>query len=182
MGADVDQGTAALLGLVGEHAPGGNAAAAEVGGLGVVDVAQPAVVHNSLSNLVYGEMTVLIADGQHLAGAVTGLQHLLGVGGGSSHGLLAQDMLAGFQSGHGDLTVGHVGGQNVHSVDGGVGQQLVVVSVHLGVGSAVLLGGLFSALGNQVTEGDQVSVLFLLSHARQMLAVGNAAAADKADL
>ena len=67
MGANVDQRAAALLGLVGEHAPGGNAAAAQIGGLGVVYVAQPAVVDNALGNLVYGEVAVLVADGQHLA-------------------------------------------------------------------------------------------------------------------
>ena len=90
-------------------------------------------------------------------------------------------MLAGLQGGHGDFAVGHVGGQDVHGVDGGVSQQVVIVGVHLGVGGAVLLGGLLGALGNQVAERDQVYKLSLLSHAGKMLLVGDAAAANKAD-
>ena len=182
MGANVNQRTAALLGLVGKHAPGGNAAAAQIGGLSVVDIAQPAVVHNLLGNLVHREVTVLIADGQHLAGAVPGVQHLLGVGGGGSHGLLAQHMLAGFQSGHSDLAVSHVGGQHMHSVNGGISQQVVIIRVNLGVRSAILLGGLLSALGDQVAESHHVHIFLLLGHAREVFAVGDAAATNKADL
>ena len=70
----------------------------------------------------------------------------------------------------------------MHSVDGGVSQQLVIVGVNLRIGGAVLFSGLLGALGDQVTESNQVNVLLLLGHARKVLAVGNAAAADKADL
>ena len=182
MGADVDQGTAALLGFVGEHAPSGHAATAQIGGLSVVDVAQPAVIHNLLGNLVHGEVTVLIADGQHLAGAVTGIQHLLSVSGGSSHGLLAQNVLASLQGCHSDLAVSHVGGQHMDSVDSGVSQQLMIVGVNLCVGSAVFLSGFLSALGDQVAESNHVHVFFLLGHTGEMLAVSDAATADKADL
>ena len=69
----------------------------------------------------------------------------------------------------------------MHGVDGGVSQQVVIVGVHLGVGGAVLLGGLLGALGNQVAERHQVYKLSLLSHAGKMLLVGDAAAANKAD-
>ena len=127
------------------------------------------------------EMTVLIADGQHLAGAVPGLQHLLGVLGGGGHGLLAENMLAGFQSGHSDLTVGDVGSQHVNRVDGGIGQQLVIVGIYLCVGGAVLFRGFLGTLGDQVAESAQIYILSLLGHAGQMLLVGDAAAADKAN-
>ena len=127
-------------------------------------------------------MAVLIADGQHLAGAVTGVQHLLGVLGSGRHGLLAENMLAGLEGGNGDLAVGDVGGQNMHGVDGGVTEQLVIVGVHLGVRGAVLLGSLLGALGDKVAECAQIDILGLLGHAGQVLLVGDTAAADKADL
>ena len=70
----------------------------------------------------------------------------------------------------------------MHSVNALVSQQLMIVGINLGVGGAIFLGSLLGPLGNQVAESNQVNILFLLGHAGQMLAVGDAAAADKADL
>ena len=118
MGADVDQGAAALLFRIEEHAPGGHGAAADGLGLGVVDIAQIAVfARRFFRYMAVRTEAVLIADGQLLAGALGRVQHLLGLGGVDGHGLFAHDVLAGFQRVHRDEGVLLVGGQHMHHVD-----------------------------------------------------------------
>ena len=180
MGADVDQRTAALLGLVRENAPRRNAAAAQVCSLCVVDVAQPAVFDDLLRDLVLRKVAVLVADRQHLAGSVSRLEHLLRVRLGRSHRLLAENVLAGLERSDRDLAVRDVRGQNMDGVDRRVSQKLLVVGVDLRVRGAVFLRGLFGSLKNEIAECAHIDA-FLLRHAREMLAVGDAAAADKAD-
>ena len=178
MGADVDEGTAALLGFIRKHAPGGHATAAQVRGLGIVNIPQPAVVHHFFRHLVHMEVAVLVANGKDLPGAVPGLQHFFGVCLAGGHGLFAQDVLARLHSGAGDLAVRHVGGQHVHGIDGGILQQLVVIGVHLRIGRSVCFGGLHGALLHQVAESNHFGV-FNTGHTGEVLAVGNTAAADE---
>lgn len=143
MGADVDEGAAALLVLVEEHTPGRNGAPADGVGLGEIDVTERPGVHRFFHQQAVRTAAVLIPDGQLFAGLTGGVQHFLGVGGGLGHGLLAHHMLARLQRGHRDFTVGAVGGADMHHVDAAVLKQLPIVLVHLGPRRAKFLGRLF---------------------------------------
>ena len=180
MRTDVDQRTAALLCLIREYAPCRNATAAEVCSLCIVNIAKNAGIDNLLSNLVLREVAILIADRQHLAGSVSCFKHLLSVSRGSSHRLLAQNVLASLKSSNGDLAVCNVRGQNVNSVDRRVCQKFMIIGVNLSVRGAVLFSGLFCSLKNEVAECAHIYA-FLLGHAREVLAVCDTAAADKAN-
>ena len=48
--------------------------------------------------------------------------------------------------------------------------RVVIIRVNLGVRSAILLGGLLSALGDQVAESHHVHIFLLLGHAREVFA------------
>ena len=178
MCTDIDQRTAALLGLICEYAPGRNATTTEVCSLCVVNIAEETFVNNLLSNLILGEVTVLVADCQHLAGSVSCVEHLLCIFRSSSHRLLAENVLASFESSNGDLAVSDVRSQNVNCVDCRVSQKLLVVCVDLSVRCAVFLSSLLSSLDDEVAECAEIYAFHAL-HAREVLLVSDTTATDE---
>ena len=181
VGADIDQGTAALIFRIQKHAPGGHGPAANGLGAGVVNVAQFAVFTELFQIHAVLTETALIADGQLFAGALGRVQHLLGLGGIDGHGLFAHDMLARLQRVHRDERMLLVGGQHMHHVDVLLLQQLLIVGINPGVRGAIFFGGLFRPLLHHIAESDHFNRIDLFQRGH-MLAVGDAAAADDADM
>ena len=181
MGADVDQRTAALLVFIQEHTPGRNGAAADGMCFGIIDLAQLAGLTGLLQILRVGTVPVLIADGQHFSRAAGGIQHFLSLFGVNRHGLFAHDMLTSLQSVHCDKAVFPVGSADMNHLDGFILQQLFVIRVILGPGYTEFLGGFFGALFNNIAEGHHLNVFHFLEGGH-VLAVGNSAAADNAQL
>ena len=114
MGSDVNQRTAALLFLIQEHAPGGNGSPAERMSLCIVNLSQLAVLTGTLQIDRIRTVTVLVANGQNLPGALRSLHHGFGFRIGLRHGLLAHDVLARFHSRNADGRMGAVGGQHIY--------------------------------------------------------------------
>ena len=166
VGADVDQRAAALFVLIEEDAPGGNGTTTDGMRLGVVDFAQFAVLAQLLEVQGIGTLAVLVADGEHFAGALRGIDHLLGLGGGFGHGLFAHDMLARLERVHRDEGVGLVRREHMDHVDGLVLEQLLVVGADLGAGNTVFGGGLHGTFLHDVTERDHFDIgqLFQAGH------------------
>ena len=71
---------------------------------------------------------LILTDHQILAGFLCCSHHGLALFQGDRHRLLAQNMLAGFQRGDGNFSMGMVGSANTDSLDFGVSQQLLVGS------------------------------------------------------
>ena len=68
----------------------------------------------------------------------------------------------------------------MNHIDGLVLQQLTVIGVDSGTFDAVLVSGFYGALFHDITESHHFHMV-QFSQGREMLAVGNAAAADDAD-
>ena len=105
MGSDVDQGTAALFGFIREYAPGGNTAATDRTGFGIIDFTQFAIVADRFQRQAVLAAAVLISDGQDLAASLLRIQHLLSIGRSCSHGFFTEDILAGIQRSNRQFTV-----------------------------------------------------------------------------
>ena len=181
MGRHINQGAAALLGLIGENAPGWNAPTPPGRGLGVVNIPQCAGVHIGLHCPVVIHVAVLVSDGQELSGAQMGFVHFQRIGIGCCHGLFADNMFTGLHSGAGNFTMLHIGRQHMDSINLRAGQQLTVVRENLGPGTAILLPGLLRPLRDNVTECIQFHTRSLGGHAGQVLIHRNAAAADESN-
>jgi hypothetical protein len=179
--AQVDERAAALLLLVGEHAPDGHPAAAHGVGLGGVDLAERTPVDELAQELVLAALAVLEADGELLAGALGGVAHLAGVGAGDGHGLLHQHVLARLQGRAGDLAVVGVPRAHVDDVDGLVRQDPLVVGAGVGVGRAVRGAGLLRPVDLVVAEGDDLGPVLVLGQALQVLAGADEPQTDNAD-
>ena len=178
---DVNEGTAALLVFVEEHAPGGNGSSADGGCLCVIDVAEHAVFGFLLHVDRVGAEAALIPDGKQFTAALLRVQHFLRLGGVDCHRLFAHDVLSGVQRIHRDETVRAVGRQDMHDLDLRVGKQFLIVGVHLGFGRSVFFRRLFGSLPEDVAEGDHLHTFHLFQR-RHVLAVCDAAASDDADL
>ena len=150
--------------------------------LGEIDVAELTLLGRPLHQQRIGTEAVLIANRQLFTGFLRGFQHQTGVRRGFGHRLLAHDMLAGLQGRHGDLTVGAVGGADMHHVDGFVGQQLMIIHIDLCTFGSVCSRCLLRPFHDQIAERHQFHPVALLLQRGQVLAVGNSAAADNADL
>ena len=179
MRADVDQRTAALCVFVEENAPGGNRSAADGGSLGVVDIAEGAVLNLLLQIERIGTVTALIADRELLAAALCRVKHLLCFERVDGHRLFAHNVLACLKCGNGDLRVPAVRGQNVYDVDGGIVEQNPIVGGDHRIGGAVFCLCFFCTLEDNVAKRDESDVLQLVQRG-EMLSVCNAAASDDA--
>src|SRR5829696_963426 len=88
----------------------------EVDGPPVTDLSQPSFVHEPLRELHRRNTPVVVADHAHRARTPGGLHHLPGLGERVGERLLAEDVLSGFESGHGELVVGVAGRRYVHQL------------------------------------------------------------------
>ena len=102
MHAEVNERTAAAVRLVTEP-PARTAVAAEVVGLGIIEVAHRPAVEEGLHHLGVPSEAADEADHQHLAGLVGSLLHLLGLKTVHRHRLLTDDVGAGLQRGDGRI-------------------------------------------------------------------------------
>ncbi|MNI81728.1 hypothetical protein D3C73_1383720 [compost metagenome] len=85
-----------------------------------------------------------------------------------------------FQRGDCNYRVAVVRRAYMHNVDAAVGKQLFVITVDLGAFGPVLLSRFLRAFFDNVAESNEFSC-FLLGQTRQMLVVGDTAAADNCD-
>ncbi len=172
---------AALLFLIDEHAPAGDAATPEGVGAGVVDLADLAVLDKALDRLRHRVEAVVERHHQLFAGAVGGIDHRLAFHAVQSDGLFNQDMLAGFERVDGGLLVQEVGGADGDRVDLGIGQHLLIVGVLVRHGE--LLRRRLRGLGVGVGHGDDLHEAFVLKLlvSRQMRVLRDSAAADNPD-
>ena len=177
----LNQRAAALFVLIEENAPGRHRAAADRMGLAEIDFAQIAPFHIPLHHLAVRTETVLIADGQLLPGFFSGVQHLPCVRHGFRHRLFTHNMLASFQRRDGDFAVTAVRRTDMHHVDRLVFQQIMIVGVYLRAFHAVCLRRLLRPFHDDIAESDQLNPVGLTGQRRQVLSVGNAAAADDSD-
>src|SRR5215218_4629255 len=88
----------------------------EVDGPPVTDLSQSSFVHEPLRELHRRNAPVVVADHAHRARTPGGLHHLPGLDEGVGERLLAEDVLSGLESGHGELVVGVAGRRNVHQL------------------------------------------------------------------
>ena len=150
--SDVDQGTAALQSLVREYTPGRNSSSSEGVCFCEIDIAKLTSFTGSMQSLGVVSQTVLIADGKFLAGFFPCVDHLLGIFGVVSHGLLAHNMLAGFKSSHGDRAVCYVRSTNMNNIHVRIIYQIMVVGVHLCVLGAIVSFCFYRTLFDNVAE------------------------------
>ena len=175
--AQVDQRAAAGAGLVAEPAAG-EAAAAQVGGLGVVDVAEEALLHEVAGGRRVVAVTADEAQHQQLAVFVGGLFHGHGLFGVHSHGLFAQHVTAGVERGDGTLRVGAVPGADADQIRLEFLQHGIAIGI--AVRDAVTGGVLLRLFKVDVAAGHdlhRVAQRLITAH----VAVADAAAADNAD-
>ena len=119
------------------------------------DLADLTVRDQLLRQLMGLGQALVLADHEEFAFLFGHLHHLLAVGEGDGHGLLAEDVLAGFQGLDGQLRVGVVGSADAYRVDVRIRQQLF----RRVIGLAAVLGGhvLGPGLGG-VEEADELAI------------------------
>ena len=151
-------------------------------GLGVVNVAQVARLAGGMKVEHLRPEAVLIAHRELHPGLFPRCHHLFRVLSAVGHGFFTVDVLFCFKGGYADLTVRHVGGQDVDHLHRGVGQQIAIVGVHLGPRRAVLDGARLGPLPDDVAEGYDSAQVAVVLHRGEVLLVGNTAASDDADV
>ena len=153
--------------------------AAEDRGLHLADVADGAVFEQAADGLPAPQ----VEGGRHKLGDEIGARlgggaHLAGLGGVHGHARLAEDVLACFEGGDGEVAV-HVGpGADADGVDVGGGQK--GGRVGLDAGDAELLGDGAAALLAAVADRDELD-LAGLAEAGNVTQLHVAAGADEAD-
>ena len=175
--ADVDERAAAIGGLGGEGAPGGDAGLAEHGGAGEVGRAEATASDELVGALGITAEAGLEVDGEDASGPVGGIGHGLGFGGVHGHGFFAEDVLAGFEGRDGGFGVGEGRGADGHHINVIAGEQVAVVGV--GVGDVEVAGELSGAARHGIGRSHDVDV-WLGGEAGLVGASGNAAGADDA--
>jgi hypothetical protein len=105
-----------------------------------------------------------VADHEVDVVGAASVDHVAALGGGNSHGLLTEDMLAGFGGADGVLAVHRVGERDVDGVNGFVVSDVVIGFVGIdGVGGdAVLIAKLFAFVGgvscDETAEGGDLGL------------------------
>src|SRR5215213_403950 len=119
MGAQIREGASSpglLAKAPGHRSCGVEEPVLEVDGPPVTDLSQSSFVHEPLRELHRRYPPVVVADHAHRARTPGGLHHLPGLDEGVGERLLAEDVLSGLESGHGELVVGVAGRRNVHQL------------------------------------------------------------------
>nr|WP_258065654.1 hypothetical protein [Rathayibacter sp. AY1D1] len=133
VGAEVDQRAAAGELLAGEPgADAGDAGAPLPARAGVVDVAQRRVVEVVAEEGDVGAAAVVVRDLEHPVVRAGGLDHLGRQLGGGGERLLAEDVLAARERGHGDRVVQVVRDADGDDVEVVAGDELLPVGVEVG--------------------------------------------------
>jgi hypothetical protein len=159
---------------------------AQVGGVvgvQVVDLDEAQVGHLGRARLgvAVGRVVPLhVGDLQQDAGPVSRRDHRLGLGDGRAHRLLDQDVLASLDRGDARRGV-RAGGADDHGVDVGADQLAVVGEAPLGRDAVRGADG-FEQAGREVAQAGDREVAIELTQVRQVLYLGDRAAADQADL
>ena len=156
MDTQVDEGAAGGILLMGEPAAGA-AVTAEIGGLGVIEIAEEILVPQLFDELAVPAVPADKADLQKFPGTLCGFQHLLRRSSGIGHGLFAEDIFPGFQRQNGAGSVLVVPGADA---DGIQLRQSLQHFRFIGVkaGDAEAGAFFFQTLFVDVTEGVQLYV------------------------
>ena len=113
---------------------------------------QFAFVQQAFCSLGFRRVTQVLSDHQGDSRLVGGVNHVPALLHGNRHGLLDDDMFAGFGGGDGQRRVGVVGGADVDRLDVGIAQHFVDIQVD-GVDAGFfrkLLGKRFNEVANGV--------------------------------
>ena len=178
MHAQIDQRAAAGARLIAEPAAWA-ALAAQVGRLGIIDIAQAIVIDQILHDGAVVAETADEADHQQAVVALSRFEHPLRFGGVHGHGLFTQNVLARVQRGDGAFGVRRVPGADGNGVDlRQFGEHLVLVGVQ--AGDMILFRAAMKVLFVDVAKGVNFNVGVL--RIRVEMAAGKAAAADNRNL
>ena len=175
MHAQIDQRAAAGAGLVAEPAARATLAA-QVGRLGIVNIAKVAVIDEVLQNGAVVAEAAHEADHEELAVLFGGFLHTASLIGVHGHGLFAQYMLAGVERGDGALGMSRVPGAHAYRVQ--LGEFNHFVNVGEQAGHAVFLGAalhrLFIYIAQRVYLDVGVERICAQMHARNVTVADNA--------
>jgi len=177
MNAQIDQRSAAGAGFVAEPAAGA-AVAAQISGLGVIDIAKITVVDKILQDLAVIAVAAHEADHQQLVIILCGLLHRESLRGVHCHRFFAEHILAGIQRGDGAFGMRGVPGADAHGIQLGKLEHFVLVGEQ--AGDAVLFALRLQALPVDIAECVKFHVRIV--QITVDVAFGDVSHADDADL
>ncbi len=119
----------------------------------------------------------ILVDTQHDAGLLRGGDHAVGLGYGEGHGLLHRDVLASLAGGDGHRCVQVMRDEQLHQVNGGIGQELAIVGVDFAhaPGFSLVPGAALVGIAHSHDTGVLAPTI------AQLVQVRDTAAADNSD-
>jgi len=124
---------------------------AEQAHIGVERLADLAVADHAMDQAPLRGGAEFVADAQDFSRAADRLDEAIAVGDRGGHRLFQQHVLAGLESGHGDVGMQVIGHDDVDGVDRTVGKQVTPIEMHLRAGMSLARcgGGRFARAGDR---------------------------------